>query len=68
MFDVDPHDGIIEREFLNWLDANNYKGIVFFDDIHLNPAMQAIWDSINKEKYDLTDLGHYSGSGIAIYN
>ena len=68
MFDVDPHNGIIEREFLNWLDEKDYKGIVFFDDIHLNPAMQAIWDSINKEKYDLTDIGHYSGSGIAIYN
>ena len=42
MFDVDPHDGNIERVFLNWLDENDYQGIVFFDDIHLNPAMQAM--------------------------
>jgi len=68
MFDVDPHNGIIEREFLNWLEANKYKGMVFFDDIHLNVPMQAMWDSITREKYDLTEFGHYSGSGLVVYN
>ena len=67
MFDVDPHNGIIEKQFLQWLDENNYKGVVFFDDIHLNPQMQEVWDSIKHEKHDLTVFGHYSGSGVVIY-
>jgi hypothetical protein len=67
MFDVDPHDGIIEARFLAWLQQQHYRGLVFFDDIHLNPAMQGIWDSITAEKHDLTEFGHYSGSGLVIY-
>jgi hypothetical protein len=66
-FDVDPHDGVIEEKFLRWLDDARYQGIVFFDDIHLNEPMQRMWDSIEREKHDLTEFGHWSGSGLVIY-
>jgi hypothetical protein len=38
-----------------------------FDDIHLNSEMSNFWDGLENEKYDLTDIGHHTGTGIAIY-
>jgi hypothetical protein len=68
MFDVDPHDGKIEELFIKSLIDNNYKGVVMFDDIHLNDAMQSVWDSITLEKHDLTEFGHWSGTGVVIFS
>jgi predicted O-methyltransferase YrrM len=67
LLDVDPHDGLFEPKFVNWLVENNYKGTVVFDDIHLNEQMQLFWDNVTVEKYDLTDYGHYSGTGILVF-
>ena len=33
--DIDPHEGILEYEMLNWLKDNKYEGLIIFDDIHL---------------------------------
>jgi len=33
--DIDPHEGILEYDFLIWLKNNNYNGLIIFDDIHL---------------------------------
>lgn len=67
VFDVDPHDGIIETKFFEWLSENDYKGIVVVDDIHLNDAMKAVWKAIAYEKHDLTEFGHWSGTGVVIF-
>lgn len=67
MFDVDPHDGIIERKTLAWLANNDYQGVVFFDDINLNDAMRSVWQSITQEKHDLTAHGHWSGTGAVFF-
>jgi hypothetical protein len=64
MFDVDPHDGLIEKEFVKWLTENNYVGTVMFDDIHLNDPMKEFWESIKQEKIDFTQYGHWSGTGV----
>lgn len=70
LIDTDPHDGIQEEEFHRFLLSSAYKGLVIWDDIHLNPAMRAFWDSIKgsvKTKVDLTAFGHWSGTGLVIY-
>jgi hypothetical protein len=65
--DVDPHDGEFEKQFISYLVANDYKGIVICDDIHLNPQMQDFWDSVTVKKFDVTEVGHYSGTGMIVF-
>ena len=66
--DVDPHDGIQEPMFMNLFAELEWKGIVIFDDIHLNGHMQTFWDNVEKTKYDLTKVGHHSGTGMVLYD
>jgi hypothetical protein len=66
MLDTD-HDGKFEKIFYNFLKENKYKGLLFLDDIHLNEDMKNFWESIIEEKYDLTSVGHNTGSGIVIF-
>lgn len=61
------HDGTFEQDFVNHLLKINYKGLVMFDDIHLNKEMSNFWNGLQNEKYDLTEIGHHSGTGIAIF-
>lgn len=61
------HDGTFEQDFVNHLVKINYKGLVMFDDIHLNEEMSNFWNGLKNEKYDLTEIGHHSGTGIAIF-
>lgn len=65
--DVDPHDGVFEPKFITWLHENNYKGLLVLDDIHLNKSMEKCWNEITLEKYDVTEIGHYSGTGIVVF-
>jgi hypothetical protein len=58
------HDGAFENKFYSYLKENNYNGLLFLDDIHLNPPMSTFWNSIAESKEDITDLGHWSGSGL----
>jgi len=58
------HDGVFENQFYNFIKQNRYKGLLFLDDIHLNPPMKDFWNRIPEAKADITDLGHWSGSGI----
>lgn len=67
VFDIDPHDGYTERNFLDNLNRIGYKGTVIFDDIHLNDGMQNFWDSVTQEKFDLTNVGHWSGTGMVLF-
>lgn len=67
VLDIDPHDGIQEKVFTDKLERIGYEGFVICDDIYLNPGMKAWWDSINEKKYDVTDIGHVSGTGIICY-
>jgi predicted O-methyltransferase YrrM len=76
--DIDPHEGVLEFEMYNWLKENNYKGLIFFDDIHLGVghmgvftgnSMQQFWDKVdNKDKLDLTKVGHWSGTGLVCFD
>lgn len=72
--DVDPHDGIQEREMLSFLREKNWNGLLVLDDILTNwvspvpganpQEMNNFWNEIKEKKYDLSDVGHYSGTGI----
>ena len=62
------HDGVFEKALYGYLKKNNYKGLLFLDDIRLNQPMEAFWHSITEPKEDLTDLGHWSGSGIVDFS
>lgn len=66
MIDVDPHDGLQEPPMLDFLRAKQWKGILLLDDIRqeLWPAIYNMWISIPEEKFDVTDIGHFSGTGL----
>jgi predicted O-methyltransferase YrrM len=79
--DIDPHEGILEKSMLDWLQINDFKGIILFDDIHLGlhhsandyratmKKMSDFWKSIdNNLKHDLTSVGHCSGTGIVVFD
>ncbi len=65
MLDTD-HLGEFEREFYNHLKSINYKGLLLIDDIKLNDPMISFWESITDEKYDISNIGHHSGTGLVI--
>ena len=67
MLDVD-HDGSYENIFYKHLCNTNWKGLLFLDDIYLNEAMKNFWNNITQEKHDITHLGHWSGTGIVVFN
>jgi hypothetical protein len=58
------HDGVFENKFYSFLKENAYKGLLYLDDIHLNEPMRDFWNSISEYKEDVTDLGHWAGSGL----
>jgi len=81
MIDIDPHNGILEYEMYLWLKDNNYKGIILYDDLYLKKGhignnynetshnMKDFWDKIpENEKIDLTNIGHWSGTGLVCFD
>jgi hypothetical protein len=58
------HDGIFEKQFYDHLKAGNYRGLLILDDIHLNEPMRHFWNIIDTQKEDITDIGHWSGTGL----
>jgi len=66
VLDIDPHSGVPEYEFYEWLKANKYQGLLFCDDIVFFKDMRDnFWFKIpTEEKMDITAIGHWSGSGI----
>lgn len=61
------HDGKLERFIYDYLIKNNYKGLTVWDDINLNDEMRSFWNDVTHEKHDLTEFGHYSGTGVIIF-
>jgi hypothetical protein len=61
------HDGKFETLAYEHLKKNGYKGLLVVDDTYLNPEMTHFWQSITENKEDITDLGHWSGSGLVVF-
>jgi len=68
--DVDPHNGTMEMDFYNFLKGINYQGFVICDDIwHFKDMRDNFWYKIPYEnRYDLSEFGHFSGTGIFTFN
>jgi hypothetical protein len=72
MIDID-HFGKIEGLILNKLYQEGFSGIILLDDIH-HPQprekilMENLWKNVNIKKYDLTNYGHFSGTGVVLMN
>ena len=62
------HDGQFEAQVYSFLKENNYEGLLVLDDIHLNDPMKQFWAGIDLPKEDLTDIGHWSGTGIVAFS
>jgi predicted O-methyltransferase YrrM len=61
------HDGTYEEIFYNHLKSINWNGILLLDDIHLNVEMKKFWSGITEEKHDITGKGHWSGTGVVLF-
>lgn len=62
--DLDPHDGIQEKRFIEVLESIGYDGIVICDDIIWFQQMNEWWNNLKQTKYDITKYGHGSGTGL----
>ena len=62
------HTGDFEVEVINTLIRNNYKGLVLCDDIYLNREMVAFWNWVPLKKIDVSEFGHWSGTGIIVFD
>lgn len=61
------HDGETEHAFIQKLVKANFNGIVLCDDILLNHQMINWFSSVSQKKYDITKLGHVSGTGAIVF-
>lgn len=68
--DVDPHNGKMESNFVNLCREYGYKGFIVCDDIwYFKDMRDYFWNLVdNSMKYDLTSIGHWSGTGIISCN
>lgn len=70
VLDVDPHDGVQEKEIMELLIHHKFNGILLCDDIapYPFPKMNDWWNSINLPKINMTDFGHKTGTGVVFFN
>jgi predicted O-methyltransferase YrrM len=61
------HEGTFERQLIEELIKNNYNGIVLCDDIYLNEEMLLFWNWVPLPKMDITEYGHWSGTGAILF-
>jgi Bacterial protein of unknown function (HtrL_YibB) len=69
LLDVDPHNGTMEWDFYCWLKEKQYKGLLICDDIwYFKPMRDEFWFKVpTEEKLDITNLGHWSGTGLIFF-
>ena len=73
MIDID-HLETVEIQILDRLRQLKFSGIILLDDTTNHPDLQIrdcmtrVWESIPEKKYDITQYGHWSGTGIVIMN
>jgi hypothetical protein len=66
LIDIDPHDGVDEKRMFKYLKSINWSGIVLLDDTRedLWPDIDRFVKSIKYKTYDVTDIGHFSGTTV----
>lgn len=65
LFDT-THNGVDEQIFYDRLVKMRWDGLLLLDDIHLMKYgdMESFWQGIKLPKYDLTQWGHKTGTGL----
>lgn len=58
------HTGDFEKEIIDFLWDNEWKGLLVLDDIFDYHGLMMLWESIVIPKYNITEYGHFSGFGI----
>jgi hypothetical protein len=68
--DIDSQEGLDEYSLYKHLKKIEFNGILLCDDIHYFIGMKNnFWDLIpDKEKIDITCLGHWTGTGLISFN
>jgi len=61
------HDGVYEEKFIEHLRSIEWHGLLIMDDIHEFPDLKVLYDKLPEEKYDITNIGHWSGTGIVLF-
>ena len=62
------HDGIFERKLHTLLQRLEWKGVLMLDDIALNDEMREYWASITEPKVNMSPVGHWSGTGMVVFD
>lgn len=64
--DIEPHNGTDEYGLYRYLSEIGYGGFVIYDDIWYFKTMRnELWYRIPEtQRYDLTEVGHWSGTGV----
>ena len=63
------HFGGVERRIMDALYACGFRGLILLDDIHhpdpsMREPMEKMWAELPWQKWDVSDVGHYSGTGL----
>jgi hypothetical protein len=68
--DVDPNNGNMEAHMFQLLQEIGYSGFVVWDDIwYFKEMRNNFWYEIpDRQRYDLTLLGHWSGTGVTVFD
>ena len=73
MIDIDHYE-TIETQIINRLKELDFSGLILLDDTTnhpdpvINKCMNRLWDNINESKFDFTQYGHFSGTGVVVMN
>lgn len=67
LIDMNQHDGIQEHLLHTFLLESNYKGLVLWDNIFCNNIISEWWNNLPVKKHDITNAGHWSGTGLINY-
>lgn len=67
LLDISPHNGSDEGRLVGMLLEREYKGLLICDDILAFPAMKTFWTELKMKKYDVSIYGHWSGTGIVVF-
>jgi hypothetical protein len=73
MIDID-HFETVEEKIIQRLRDIKFSGIILLDDTTghadptINACMKRLWGNIKEQKYDFTQYGHCTGTGVVIMN
>jgi predicted O-methyltransferase YrrM len=65
--DAEPHDGVQEQIIHDFLVEKKYRGIVIWANINCNTTIAGWWKGLDFKRSDISNAGHWAGTGLIIY-